>query len=94
MHRSPTAIGLNRSQFSAIQKEQLPYTLLACRLEICIAKQVCSHLQNGQALHFTQYNARKHIASAHLVSLLLAKDPQGSYLAGNQSLGLTSVGQA
>lgn len=87
------AIGL-RGCFSAIQKEQLPYTLFACRLKACIAKQVCSHLQKGQALYFTQYNTRKHTAPAQLVSLLLGKDPQGSYLAENQVLGLKSVGQA
>lgn len=88
------ATGLNRGCFSVIQKEQLPYTLFTYRLETCIAKQVCSHLQKGQALYSTQYNTKKHIAPAQLVALLLGKDPQGSYLAGNQALGLTSAGQA
>lgn len=40
-----------------------------------------------------QYNTRKHIVLAQLVSLLLEKDPQGSYLAGNPALGPTSVEQ-
>lgn len=44
-----------------------------------------------KALYSTQQSTRKHIVPAQLVSLLLGKDPQGSCLAGNQALGLTSV---
>lgn len=40
-----------------------------------------------------QYNTRKHIVLAQLVSLLLGKDPQGSYLAGNYALGPQVLGK-